>query len=146
MDSVIGHNILTMRKIFSTLALIGFGFISPYGISYAMGGQASSVGAPVSAKIVDITGKTHTATNFVCDDKNYFVFRDGAAEVKVPFSVIKKVEINQSGNKLTAKVVFKNGKAKTFEIEPDTVCDGTTEFGVLEIYINKIKEIDFLTK
>ena len=82
----------------------------------------------------------------ICDDRDYFVFKDGAADVKVPFSVIKKIEITKMGDKLIAKVVFKNGKTKTFGLEPDTVCDGTTEFGVLEIDIEKIKEIDFQTK
>jgi len=135
-----------MRKLFPTIALIGFGLFSTAEIGYAMGGQATSVGAPVSAKIVDISGKTHTATNFLCDDRNYFVFKDGEAEVKVPFSVIKKVDITKTGEELTATVTFKNGKTKTFKLNADTICSGSSEFGVLEIYINKIKEIEFQAK
>jgi len=125
-----------MRKI---LPLI-FTFV---GTAFAMGGQPQ-VETLTPAKIIDTAEKIHTVTNLVCDDKNYFVFTDGAVSVKIPFVNIKKVVFEKEGQKLLAKVYLKDGSVKVFVADPQTDCVGTTLYGSVEAPLSAIKEIDFL--
>jgi len=111
--------------------------------SFAMGGQPQ-LNQIIPATIVDKAGKTHEVGALVCDDKTYFKFKDGAVEVKVPFSKIKSLKvIAPSGDYLKVEVIFKNGQKREFLINPDVECVGTTPYGTLDAYMDQIKEIDF---
>ncbi len=121
---------------------LGLFLISAPLAAFAMGGQPSASSLH-PATLVDKSGKTFRVVNLVCDDRDYFEFKEGDFTVKVPFSNVKKVEILGGKETLRVKVFLKNGKTKVLEAEPDTDCEGVNDLGNVEISLSSLKEIDF---
>jgi hypothetical protein len=116
-------------------------FLSSLG--FAMGGRPSAEYLQ-TVKIVDAQGQEHILKSLSCDGNDYFEFKDGALSVKVPFTVIKKLEVVSSqGDNLKVKVYFKGGKEKEFTAEGDILCKGLSDYGLVEAYLKQIKEMVF---
>ncbi|NPB05523.1 MAG: hypothetical protein GXO08_03990 [Aquificae bacterium] len=123
-----------LRALFAALPLLAF----------SMGGQPE-VSTVVPARLVDETGKVHEVSALVCEGRTYFVFKDGALDVKVPFEKIDRLRVlGKEGDLLQVEVVFKDGTRKVFYVSADTYCVGSTEYGSVEAYLDRLREIDFL--
>ena len=113
--------------------------------SFAMG-ERETPATLTPAVIVDLSGIKHEVSSLSCDGKNYFDFKDGSVTLEVPFSKIKKLQVlKKERDLLLVKVIFVNGRERTFKIEADVECVGATPYGTLDAYLSQIKEIDFKT-
>ena len=115
-------------------------------VLFAMG-EGRSVPAEfrkMSAVVKDAKGVTHDIEGLVCGEGE-IRFKKGAVDYRISQSVISSIKVlGKSGGYVAVKVTFDDGETEGFNVSTSLRCEAQTEKGIIDFYINDVKEIKFV--